>query len=99
MVVWTAGALYRPAISWLAAKPLEAAVNIVTVEINRGDGRGWQSDHVDDTRRSVTIDMIALDIRRYADATGHAHRALLNGVMVAAYDPNARRAIGQRRGA
>ncbi len=72
-------------------------MNLVTFEINRNDGCGWQRDHAEDRPAHHTIDQIAMDVRRYANATGHAHQAKLNGILVAGYDPTERRTLGQRR--
>ena len=68
-------------------------MNLLTFEINQGSG--WSRSHSDDVSSDYTIDQIAMDVRRYAEATGHAHQAKLNGVLVAGYDPVGRRAIGR----
>jgi hypothetical protein len=60
-------------------------VNLLSVEIDHGSG--WLESWRDDVPHGVTIDMIALDIQRYAEATGQPHQARLNGIVVAGYNP------------
>ena len=68
-------------------------MSTLRVEIDKGDG--WELRAEGYITTATSVDEIAADIRSYA--IQHPHRAFLNGVLVAGYDPLKRRAIGQRR--
>ena len=67
-------------------------MSTLRIEINRGDG--WRVCAEGEPPAGASIDQITTYLRGLA--IQYAHRAWLNGVLVAGVDPVARRSVGRR---